>query len=153
MHHDEANQAVYGQGATPRMSFEGRAPQPGGAQAAAVRASSRREGHTARAPAAAPTRITISNVWIEAEGRIPVYLAPGVTHVTVEACVITGRSRSVALVGLFLHVEMPEVYPTLEAAYAHVREKRELRPDEWHETPKPMLAAAAARAFERAGRP
>ena len=59
-----------------------------------------------------------------------------------------GRSRSVALVGLFLHVEMPEVYPTLEAAYAHVREKRELRPDEWHETPKPMLAAAAARAAD-----
>ena len=65
-------------------------------QAAAVRASSRSEGHTERAQAAAPTRITISNVWIEAEGRIPVYLAPGVTHVTVEACVITGRSRSVA---------------------------------------------------------
>lgn len=65
-------------------------------QGASVRASSRTEGHTARAQAAAPTRITISNVWIEAAGRIPIYLAPGVTHVTVEACVITGRSRSVA---------------------------------------------------------
>ncbi|HQL51776.1 MAG TPA: right-handed parallel beta-helix repeat-containing protein, partial [Kiritimatiellia bacterium] len=65
-------------------------------QGAAVRASSRTEGHTARAQAAAPTRVTISNVWIEADGRIPIYLAPGVTHVTVEACVITGRSRSVA---------------------------------------------------------
>ncbi|HRR32722.1 MAG TPA: right-handed parallel beta-helix repeat-containing protein [Kiritimatiellia bacterium] len=66
-------------------------------QSAAVRASSRTAGHTGRAQAAAPTRITIRNVWIESEGRIPIYLAPGVTHVTVEDCVITGRSRSVAL--------------------------------------------------------
>ena len=62
-----------------------------------VRASSRHAGHTAAAQAAAPSRIIVSNVWIEATQRIPVYLAPGVTHATVEGCVITGWSGSVAL--------------------------------------------------------
>jgi hypothetical protein len=57
-----------------------------------------------------------------------------------------GRSRSVALVALFLHVEMPDRYPTLDAALAQVRERRDLRPDEWFETPKPMLVEAARRA-------
>lgn len=57
-----------------------------------------------------------------------------------------GRSRSVALVSLYLHLEMPERFPTLESAVAHVREKRELRPDEWFETPKPMLFNAAQEA-------
>ena len=57
-----------------------------------------------------------------------------------------GRSRSVALVALFLHVEMPERYPTLESALAHVRTQRDLQPDEWFETPKPTLVEAARRA-------
>jgi hypothetical protein len=59
-----------------------------------------------------------------------------------------GRSRSVALAALFLHVEMPEKFPTLERALDHVRERRELRQDEWFETPKPMLIDAARRARE-----
>lgn len=56
-----------------------------------------------------------------------------------------GRSRSVALVALFLHVQLPGEFPTLAAAIDHVRRQRELRPEEWHETPKPMLIAAAER--------
>jgi len=57
-----------------------------------------------------------------------------------------GRSRSVTVVALFLSVAAPERFPTFEAALQHVRERRELRPDEWFETPKPMLLAAARRA-------
>jgi hypothetical protein len=57
-----------------------------------------------------------------------------------------GRSRSVALVALFLHMQMPASFPTLEAAVDHIRSKRELRADEWFETPKPMLFEAANRA-------
>lgn len=57
-----------------------------------------------------------------------------------------GRSRSVALVSLFLHLELPFRYPTLQAAIAHVREKRGLHPDEWFETPKPDLVHIAERA-------
>lgn len=56
-----------------------------------------------------------------------------------------GRSRSVVLVSLFLHLHLPDEFPTLAAAIDHVRIKRELRPEEWHETPKPMLIAAAER--------
>lgn len=54
-----------------------------------------------------------------------------------------GRSRSVVLAALLLHLQIPEEFPTLDAAIGHIRVKRELRPDEWHETPKPMLIAAA----------
>ncbi len=57
-----------------------------------------------------------------------------------------GRSRSVSLVALFLHVEMPEKFPTLDDALNHVRTRRELRRDEWHEAPKPMLVEAARKA-------
>jgi hypothetical protein len=59
-----------------------------------------------------------------------------------------GRSRSVVLVSLFLHHAMPERFPTLDTALDHVRTRRELRPDEWFEAPKPMLVAAARRASE-----
>lgn len=59
-----------------------------------------------------------------------------------------GRSRSVSLVALFLHVEMPDKFPTLDAALDHVRTQRELRRDEWHEAPKPMLVEAARKAAQ-----
>jgi myo-inositol-1(or 4)-monophosphatase len=57
-----------------------------------------------------------------------------------------GRSRSVTIVALFLHLEYPDRYPTLDSAIAHIREKRELHPDEWYETPKPALIHLAERA-------
>lgn len=59
-----------------------------------------------------------------------------------------GRSRSVALVGLFLHRCMPDTYPSIAEALAHIREKRELRPDEWHDTPKQVLINAAQKASD-----
>lgn len=57
-----------------------------------------------------------------------------------------GRSRSVVVVALFLHLSLPVEFPTLQDAVDHVRAKRELFPDEWHKAPKPMLIAAADRA-------
>ncbi|WP_313612876.1 dual specificity protein phosphatase [Agrobacterium sp.] len=59
-----------------------------------------------------------------------------------------GRSRSVTLVSLFLHLEMPQTYPTLSAAIDHVRTRRQLHPDEWFETPKPQLIHAAEQAAD-----
>lgn len=59
-----------------------------------------------------------------------------------------GRSRSVALVAVFMHLECPERYPTLASAIAHIRDKRQLHPDEWYETPKPVLISLAQRAVE-----
>jgi predicted protein tyrosine phosphatase len=59
-----------------------------------------------------------------------------------------GRSRSTALVALYLHLNLPDKFPSLDMAIAHVREKRELHPDEWFSAPKPMLLDAARRAAD-----
>jgi len=58
-----------------------------------------------------------------------------------------GRSRSVTIVALFLHLEWPEKFPTLDSAIAHIRDKRQLHPDEWFEAPKPILIELARRAI------
>lgn len=58
----------------------------------------------------------------------------------------SGRSRSVSLVALFLHKQQAKRFPTLDDAVAHIRTMRELREDEWFETPKPSLYEAARRA-------
>ena len=63
-------------------------------EAAKVRESSHREGHTARAQAAAPRTILLEDLKIEADHRIPLYLSPGVTGVTVKNCTFTGWSAS-----------------------------------------------------------
>jgi len=57
-----------------------------------------------------------------------------------------GRSRSTALVALYLHLHKTEKYPTIDAAVAHVREARKLHPEEWFSAPKPMLIESARRA-------
>lgn len=66
-------------------------------EAAAVRASSQQAGHTERAQAAAPGRIAFDKLTIIGQGRVPLYLAPGVHHVTVSGSRITGNSNSVAV--------------------------------------------------------
>ena len=57
-----------------------------------------------------------------------------------------GRSRSVAVVALFLHLTLPVEFPTLDDAIDFVRVKRELPENEWFKAPKPVLADAARRA-------
>lgn len=57
-----------------------------------------------------------------------------------------GRSRSVAVVALFLHLTLPNEFPTLDDAIDFVRRKRELPIDEYYKAPKPVLADAARRA-------
>ncbi|WP_407667437.1 protein-tyrosine phosphatase family protein [Microvirga lotononidis] len=57
-----------------------------------------------------------------------------------------GRSRSVILAALYIHIQMPDQFPTLDAAIDHLRVARELHPSEWMETPKPMLIEAARHA-------
>lgn len=72
------------------MGLNGQAPD--------LRDSSRRDAnHTARAQAAAPTRITLSQLTIIGVGRIPLYLAPGVTNVRVEGSSIGGISSGTAV--------------------------------------------------------
>lgn len=57
-----------------------------------------------------------------------------------------GRSRSVALAALYLHLQDPTRFPELENAIAVVREKRGLPPEEWFEAPNPEMINAAAEA-------
>ena len=71
------------------LGFNGEAP--------GVNASSKETGHTARAQAAAPSQINLYNLTITGKGRIPLYLAPGVTKVSLVDSTINGRSVSVAL--------------------------------------------------------
>ena len=66
-------------------------------QAEALRASSRALGHTERAQAAAPSRITIENSRLEAFGGTPLYLGPGVTQTTLRASRITGEAVAIAI--------------------------------------------------------
>jgi hypothetical protein len=63
-------------------------------EAPKVRESSHREGHTERAQAAAPRAILLEDLEIEADHRIPLYLGPGVTGVTIRNCTFTGWSAS-----------------------------------------------------------
>ncbi len=66
-------------------------------ESAGVKASSFRAGHTERAQAAAPTDITLTNLTIVGGGRSPLYLAPGVTGVSLLESRITGRTDGPAI--------------------------------------------------------
>ena len=57
-----------------------------------------------------------------------------------------GRSRSVALAALYLHLQDPTRFPELDGAISAVREKRGLPPEEWSEVPKQEIIDAAAEA-------
>ena len=66
-------------------------------EGAVLRTSSQQSGHTERAQAAAPSNIRLNQLTIIGQGRVPLYLAPGVTHVSLSNSRISGQSRSVAL--------------------------------------------------------
>ncbi len=67
-----------------------------------VRESSRREGHVTRVRDNAPRRIVLENLTITGVGRTPLYLAPGVTYVTLSSSELAGEATSV---GLYLDAE------------------------------------------------
>lgn len=54
-----------------------------------------------------------------------------------------GRSRSVIMMALFLHINAESEFPDIDDAIAFVREKREISPDEWFKAPKPVLVESA----------
>ncbi|OJF90614.1 hypothetical protein AX760_08095 [Pararhizobium antarcticum] len=66
-------------------------------QAKAVKQSSLSEGHTARAQAAAPSGIALSGLSFIADGRIPLYLGPGTTGLTLSGSKFTGKSDGTAI--------------------------------------------------------
>jgi parallel beta-helix repeat protein len=62
-----------------------------------VNASSKKAGHTERAQQIAPKRILLENLTITGVDRIPVYLSPGATEVTLRNSTVEGTSVSVAI--------------------------------------------------------
>ena len=90
-------------------------------EAAKVRESSHREGHTARAQAAAPHSIVLEDLEIEADHRIPLYLSPGVTGVTVRNCTFTGWSASTTV-----YLDAESVGNQIEGCTFDVRSGREV---------------------------
>lgn len=66
-------------------------------QSEPVRRSSLKQGHTARAQAAAPTAIVLDNLDVVARGTLPLYLGPGVTRVTVSGSRFRGETTATAL--------------------------------------------------------
>jgi hypothetical protein len=53
-----------------------------------------------------------------------------------------GRSRSIGLLSLYLHLQHSARFPNLEDALGHVRAAREIRPDEYFDAPnKDMIEA------------
>jgi hypothetical protein len=66
-------------------------------EATKVKESSHKEGHTKRAQEAAPSKVLISNMTIEGVQRVPVYIAPGVTKVTIENCKFIGNTNSTVI--------------------------------------------------------
>lgn len=71
-------------------------------QAEEVVRSSATPNHTAAAQEAAPREIVFERMEIVGGGRIPFYVAPGATRVTLRDSVVTGRSSSA---GLYLDAE------------------------------------------------
>jgi parallel beta-helix repeat protein len=62
-----------------------------------VRISSYQEGHTQRVQAAAPRQILLDNLTINSTARIPLYVSPGTTGVTLSNSRLLGTSNSVAI--------------------------------------------------------
>jgi len=90
-------------------------------EAPRVRESSVSEGHTERAQAAAPREIVLENLQVEAAHRIPLYLGPGVTGVTVTECTFAGWTVSTAV-----YLDAESAGNTIENCTFDVRAAREL---------------------------
>lgn len=79
------------------------------------------EGHTQRAQNAAPTRITLDQMTITGHSRIPFYISPGVTYVTLTNSVINGQSSSVAV-----YLDAESGYNLIKNNYIHTKTSREM---------------------------
>lgn len=66
-------------------------------QAKEVQLSSLTPDHTAHAQASAPSHIALSNLTFVADGRVPLYIGPGVTAVHLEKSTFAGKSNGPAL--------------------------------------------------------
>ncbi len=91
-------------------------------EAEAVKKSSFNINHTENAQKAAPTKILIENVEIEGVQRIPLYIAPGTTFVTVKNCNFTGTSASTVV-----YLDAESAYNTIANCKFNVTHNHKLR--------------------------
>ena len=63
-----------------------------------------------------------------------------------------GRSRSIGLLSLYLHLQHSGLFPKLDDALAHVRTAREIRPDEYFDAPNKYMIEAVEAAVAIVGR-
>lgn len=66
-------------------------------EAELVRKSSYNKNHTKHAQQVAPKNITFDGITIQANKRIPFYVAPGCTYITLQNCLLTGWSEATAI--------------------------------------------------------
>ena len=95
-----------------------------------IKCSSQHVGHTARARAAAPTRITLDNLTITADTRTPLYLAPGVTQVTLINSELKGTAAAAAV-----YLDAESAYNTLRDNYIHTK-----RTAPWYKSPRELIS-------------
>jgi hypothetical protein len=76
--------------------------------------------HIARVQSAAPTRIALENLTIIATDRTPLYLAPGVTHVTLTGSELRGNATRTAI-----YLDAESAYNVIRDNYIHVKIFRE----------------------------
>ncbi len=84
----------------------------------AIKCSSQCLGHTARARAAAPTRITFYKIKVTAHHRTPLYLAPGVTHTALIKSELKGAAVAAAL-----YLDAESAYNTFRDNHIHTKRK------------------------------
>jgi parallel beta-helix repeat protein len=90
-------------------------------EASALLAPSRQAGYVELVRNNAPTRVLLEDLTITAHGRIPLYLAPGVTHTVLRDSELRGRSDAVAV-----YLDAESAGNTMRANYIHTETDREL---------------------------
>ncbi|MDO4642142.1 MAG: NosD domain-containing protein [Neisseria sp.] len=86
----------------------------------ALRIASRQENATATIQAAAPTHITLDQVNISGNGRVPLYLRPGTTYITIKNSLINGQSKGPAV-----YFDMESANNLFENNIVEVKNQRE----------------------------
>ncbi|WP_244506338.1 NosD domain-containing protein [Pararhizobium polonicum] len=89
-------------------------------QAKEVQLSSLTPDHTAHAQASAPSHILLSKLTFLADGRVPLYIGPGVTGVTLEKSSLTGRTN-----GLAVYLDAESARNTISGNHFGIVGKRE----------------------------
>ena len=85
-----------------------------------VKESSRKPNHIKYCQETAPKNITFENLIVEANQRIPFYIAPGCTNITLRNCIFKGKSVSTTV-----YIDCESGYNTIENNVFETKNRRE----------------------------